>query len=237
MLNDLKADLRKFANAEKAKIYGRFFKTGPGQYGEGDQFIGVTVPETRSVAKKFQELPFVDLQKLLHSPTHEERLCALLILIEQFQSASRRSDESTKEKIYNFYLANTGYINNWDLIDLSADQIVGGYLQDKPKDILKKLALSDSVWERRVAILSTFHFIKSEEPKYTLKIAGILLNDKHDLIQKAVGWMLREVGKRCSEKDLTDFLDKHALTMPRTALRYAIERFSEEKRQGYLRKS
>jgi len=237
MLNDLKADLRKFANAEKAKIYRRFFKTGPGQYGEGDQFIGVTVPETRSVAKKFQELPFVDLQKLLHSPTHEERLCALLILIEQFQSASRRSDESTKEKIYNFYLANTGYINNWDLIDLSADQIVGGYLQDKPKDILKKLALSDSVWERRVAILSTFHFIKSEEPKYTLKIAGILLNDKHDLIQKAVGWMLREVGKRCSEKDLTDFLDKHALTMPRTALRYAIERFPEEKRQGYLRKS
>ena len=237
MLNELKADLRKFANAEKAKIYGRFFKTGPGQYGEGDQFIGVTVPETRSVAKKFQELPFVDLQKLLHAPTHEERLCALLILIEQFQSASRRSDESTKEKIYNFYLANTGYINNWDLIDLSADQIVGGYLQDKPKDILKKLALSDSVWERRVAILSTFHFIKSEEPKYTLKIAGILLNDKHDLIQKAVGWMLREVGKRCSEKDLTDFLDKHAPTMPRTALRYAIERFSEEKRQGYLRKS
>ena len=237
MLNKLKADLRKFGSSEKAKIYERFFKTGPGQYGEGDQFIGVTVPETRSVAKKFQELPFVDLQKLLHSPTHEERLCALLILIEQFQSASRRSDESTKEKIYNFYLANTGYINNWDLIDLSADQIVGRYLQDKPKDILKKLALSDSVWERRAAILSTFHFIKSGEPKYTLELAEMLLNDSHDLIQKAVGWMLREVGKRCSEKILTDFLDKHASQLPRTALRYAIEHFPKEKRQKYLRKS
>ncbi|MDP2720592.1 MAG: DNA alkylation repair protein [bacterium] len=234
MIKNLKADLRKAANSEKAKNLSRFFKTGPGQYGEGDVFIGVKVPESRAVAKKYKDLPFEEIAALLHSSIHEERLIALLILIEQFQSASQQGDERIREKIYHFYLENTQYINNWDLIDLSAAKIVGPYLEDKPKDILRKLATSKSIWERRIAILSTFHFIKQEDPKYSLEIAEMLLKDNHDLIHKAVGWMLREVGKNCSEKILTDFLDKHAVTMPRTMLHYAIEKFPEEKRQKYL---
>jgi len=234
MIDELKADLRKFASPEKAKILARFFKTGPGQYGERDRFIGVTVPQSRAVAKVYKDLPFEEITNLLHSSIHEERLVALLILVEQFQSASRRDDEKNREKIYRFYLDNTAYINNWDLVDLSAERIIGPYLADKPKNILKKLARSESIWERRISILSTFHFIKQGEPKYTLEIAEILLSDKHDLIHKAVGWMLREVAKNCSERVLTDFLDKHASTMPRTALRYAIEKFPEGKRRKYL---
>ena len=242
MIKNLKADLRKAANSEKAKNLSRFFKTGPGQYGEGDQFIGVTVPQSRSVVKKYKDLPFEEITALLHSSIHEERLIALLILIEQFQSANRHGDDplagGKREKIYNFYLANTKYINNWDLIDLSAHKIVGPYLEDKskvrqPAD-LKRLAKSKSLWERRIAILSTFHFIKQGDPKYSLEIAEMLLTDNHDLIHKAVGWMLREIGKNCSARTLTDFLDKHAATMPRTMLRYAIEKFPEEKRQKYL---
>ena len=234
MIDELKADLRKFASSERAKILARFFKTGPGQYGEGDQFIGMTVPQSRSVVKKYKDLPFEEITALLHSYIHEERLIALLILIEQFQSANRQGDERIREKIYNLYLDNTKYINNWDLIDLSAAKIVGPYLENKPKEILKKLAKSKSIWERRIAIISTFHFIKQRDPKYSLEIAEMLLKDNHDLIHKAVGWMLREVGKNCSEKILTRLLDKHAATMPRTMLRYAIEKFPEEKRQKYL---
>ncbi|OGY26515.1 MAG: DNA alkylation repair protein [Candidatus Woykebacteria bacterium RBG_16_43_9] len=234
LIKILKADLRRVASSERAKNLARFFKTGPGQYGEGDQFIGVTVPQSRTVAKKYKDLPFEEIPTLLHSRIHEERLAALLILIEQFKVADQRNDEKTREKIYRFYLDNTEYINNWDLIDLSAEKIIGPYLEDKPKDVLKKLAKSVSLWERRIAVLSTFHFIKQGEPKHTLEIAAILLRDKHDLIHKAVGWMLREVGKTCGEKILTDFLDKHASTMPRTMLRYAIEKFPEEKRQKYL---
>ena len=233
MIDKLNADLRKFASTEKAKNLARFFKTGPGQYGEGDQFIGVTVPQSRTVAKKYKNLPFEEPPTLLHSRIHEERLVALLILIEQFNSASRE-DEETCEKIYRFYLDNTTYINNWDLVDLSASRIVGPYLEDKPKAILRKLALSKSLWERRIAMISTSHYIWNGDPKWGLEIAKTLLNDKHDLIHKAVGWMLREIGKNCSEKVLTDFLDKHAATMPRTMLRYAIEKFPEEKRQKYL---
>jgi len=232
MINNLRSDLKKFADPQKAEFYLRFFRTGPGQYGEGDKFIGVTVPNNRAVAKKYQDLGFYDLEKLIKSPIHEERLCALLILVEQFKNG----DIKTREKIYKFYLANTKYINNWDLVDLSADQIIGGYLQNKPKAALAKLARSENLWEKRIAIVATFHFNKKGEPKHTLEIAKILMRDNHDLIHKSVGWMLREVGKRCDEKVLTDFLDNYANIMPRTMLRYAIERFPKTQRQKYLRK-
>ena len=169
---------------------------------------------------------------MIKSGVHEERLCALLILVDQFV----KGDGETKDKIFKFYLKNTRHINNWDLVDLSADKIVGFYLEDKPKDILLKLAKSKYLWEKRIAIVATFHFIKKGEPKYTLEIAKILINDNHDLIHKAVGWMLREMGKRCDEKILTDFLDQCASIMPRTMLRYAIERFPKTQRQKYLRK-
>lgn len=230
-VNEIRAELQKYANFDKAKIYERFFKTGPGEYAEGDKFLGITVPQTRAVAKKYLNLDFSDIKTLLHFPTHEERLVALLILYGQFE----KGDENIREKIYRFYLDNTKYINNWDLIDLSADKIVGGYLLDKPKDILKKLARSESVWERRIAVLATFQFIKNGDATMTLEITKMLISDKHDLIQKALGWMLREIGKRIDEKILTDFLDKYASQMPRTMLRYAIERFDETKRQRYLK--
>jgi len=234
MIDELKADLRKFASSERAKILARFFKTGPGQYGEGDVFIGATVPQSRAVAKAYKDLLLEEISTLLHSRVHEERLVALFILIEQFKAAGQRRDEKTREKIYRFYLDNTAYINNWDLVDLSASRIVGPYLEDKPKDILRKLALSKSLWERRIAMISTFHYIWNGDPKWGLEIAEILLNDKHDLIHKAVGWMLREIGKNCGENVLTNFLDEHTGVIPRTTLRYAIEKFPEEKRQKYL---
>ncbi len=239
MLEQLKIDLRKFASVERAKNLSRFFKTGPGQYGEGDKFLGIKVPESRSVATKYKKLSFNEISDLLHSPIHEERLVALLILIEQFQFASRQSDEKIRERIYGFYLENTKYINNWDLVDLSAHKIVGPYLEDKPKvrqlADLKKLARSNSLWERRIAVIATFHYIANGDPTLSIKIAEMLLKDDHDLIHKAVGWMLREIGKRCSEKVLTDFLDKHTTTMPRIMLRYAIERLPESKRKYYLK--
>src|SRR3990172_8812125 len=227
MLQSLKSDLRKLATPKKAKASEWFFKTGTGQYGEGDQFIGVTVPEQRSVAKKYKDLPLSETEKLLRSPIHEERLVALIILVER----SKASDAKTRKEIYDFYLANTDRVNNWDLVHLSAEYIVGGYLADKPKGTLYELAGSKNLWKRRIAMIATYYYIKQGKGKYTLEIAEILLHDSHDLIQKAVGWMLREVGKRCSERVLTDFLDKHAPEMPRTALRYAIERFPPEKRQ------
>ena len=232
MLNQLKEDLRRFASPQKARLLQRFFKTGPGDYGEGDKFLGLKVPESRLVAKKYKDLPLNQIKTLLHSPIHEERLVALLILIEQFKKAK----EAEKEKIYRFYLDNTKYINNWDLVDLSAHKIVGPYLEDKPKDILKKLARSKSLWERRIAILSTFHYISLGDPTLSIEIAEMLLDEKHDLIHKAVGWMLREIGKNCGEQILTNFLDKHISAMPRTMLRYSIEKFPEEKRQKYLNK-
>ena len=231
MLEDLITELRKLATAEKAKASAWFFKTGPGQYGEGDQFIGVTVPEQRKIAKQFKDLPLLEVENLLRSPIHEERLVALVILVSQFQKA----DPKTQKEIYNFYLANTNYVNNWDLVDSSAGYIVGTYLLDKPRDILYELAKSNNLWERRIAMVATFAFITNGDPKDALKVAKILLNDRHDLIQKTVGWMLREVGKRCGESHLTHFLDQHAAAMPRTALRYAIEHFPPEERQKYLK--
>jgi len=227
MLSGLKKELKVKASPKKAKILQRFFKTGPGEYGYGDVFLGVVVPETRKVAKKYSTLKVADAVKLLHSKIHEERLAALLIMVDKFQTGNEQ------EIIYKTYLKNTKYINNWDLVDLSAEKIVGDYLFDKPKDILYKLAKSKSVWERRIAIIATFNFIKNNKFEETFKISKILLNDEYDLIHKAVGWMLREVGKRDIKAE-KDFLDKYSKKMARTTLRYAIERFPGKKRKRYL---
>lgn len=229
-LNDLRAEIKKIANPEKAKALQRFFKTGNGEYAEGDTFVGLMVPQSRILAKKYKELSDKDLIALLHSPIHEERLIALFIFIEKFSKGT----PETQKRIYDIYLSNTRYINNWDLIDLSSSRIVGAYLSDKPKDILTKLAHSDNLWERRIAMLATLYFIKQHNFEETLKIAEILLYDRHDLIHKAVGWLLREVGKLSRETEVK-FLKKHYKTMPRTMLRYAIEHFPEEKRKRYLR--
>jgi len=230
-INNLKKDLQNLANPKQAEILQRFFKTGKGQYGEGDIFLGIKVPEQRKISKKYLDLSLNHIRELLSSKIHEYRLTSLFILIDKY----KKSDEKEKKEIFNFYLKNTKNINNWDLVDLSVPKIVGDYLLDKPRDILYKLAKSKSLWEKRIAILATFEFIKHNEYKDTLKISKILLNDKHDLIHKAVGWMLREVGKRNQETE-EKFLKKHYKQMPRTMLRYSIERFDEEKRKFYMKK-
>lgn len=232
MLLQLKRDIRKLANPAKAKVLAGFFKTGPGQYGEGDIFLGITLPLQRQLVKQYwRDLTLADAESLLKSKLHEERLIALLILVKKFTTSEIFNQKS---KIYKFYLSHTKYINNWDLVDLSAQNIVGEYLIDKNRSVLYKLAKSKNLWERRIAILATLAFIKNRDPKDSIAISKILLSDRHDLIHKAVGWMLREIGKRCNEKTLTDFLDKNVLKMPRTTLRYAIERLPEKKRLHYL---
>ncbi len=230
-LTQLKKELKKLADPKQAEVLQRFFKTGKGEYGEGDIFLGVKVPEQRKVVSKFEDLSLKDLEELLNSKIHEYRMSALFILTERYE----KEDEREKKKVFNFYLKNTKNINNWDLVDLSAPKIVGDYLLNKPRSVLYKLAKSNNLWERRIAIISTFTFIRNNEFRDTLKIAEILLNDKHDLIHKAVGWMLREVGKR-DQKIEEEFLKKHYLKMPRVMLRYAIERFEERKRKFYLGK-
>lgn len=227
-LSELKKSLRQLADPTKAKILSRFFKTGKGEYGEGDRFLGITVPLARKVAKKYNSLSLADIKKLLTSKIHEERLVALLVLVEKFEK-----EQKAQEEIYRFYLKNTKYINSWDLVDLTAPKIIGVYLLNKPKDILFKLAESKNLWERRIAIVSTFYFIKENNFQETLAIAKVLLRDPHDLIHKAVGWMLREVGKRSFEKE-EKFLRLHYKKMPRTMLRYAIERYPENLRRAYL---
>lgn len=222
--------LRSLGCPEQATILARFFKTGPGQYGEGDRFIGVKVPTTRKVAKEFKSLPLAEITFLLHSDIHEERLLALVILVGQFE----KGDEATRKLIYDLYLANTCHINNWDLVDVSAPKIVGGYLETRNRKPLHRLAKSASLWERRISIIATGWFIWRDDFTDTLRIAEKLLGDKEDLIHKAVGWMLREVGKR-DEAVLEGFLGEHCRVMPRTMLRYAIERFPEEKRRKYLK--
>lgn len=223
--------LEAHANPEKASILRRFFKTGAGQYGEGDKFIGVIVPDSRKVANEFKDIATMnDILILLKNPIHEVRLTALHLLVLQFKKAS---PEKQKE-IFDTYLTQTDRINNWDLVDLSAPQIVGTFLLEKNnRKILIRLAKSKLLWERRIAIIATFGFIKNNQFEDTFRIAEILLQDKHDLIHKAVGWMLREVGKR-NQKAEENFLDVHAKTMPRTMLRYAIEHFDERKRKHYL---
>lgn len=233
MINKLRKELEKLANPQKAKVYQRFFKTGKGEYGEGDVFLGLTVPQSREIAIKYKDLEFDNIKKLLQSKIHEERLIALLILVHRFNQKDKKDDKE-KKKIFDFYLANTKYINNWDLVDLSADKIVGQYLLDKSKNILFSLARSKNLWERRISIVATYQFIKDGRYQETLTISKMLINDKNDLIHKAVGWMLREVGKLGSQEILEKFLKMHYKKMPRTMLRYAIERFPEKLRKKYL---
>lgn len=225
-VEELKQELEELSDPEIAEIDKKFFKTGKGQYGEGDQFIGIRTPTLRKAVNKY-DLCLAEVQELLNSEIHEFRLAGVFVLIQLYKK--------NKKEIVDFYLKNTSRINNWDLIDISAHKIIGDWLLDKDKSILYELAASDVLWEKRIAIISTYAFIREDKFEDTLKIAEILLNDKHDLIHKAVGWMLREVGKR-NQKVEEEFLIKHVKQMPRTMLRYAIERFEEEKRQYYLKK-
>jgi len=228
----LQSEFKKLADPVRAKNLARFFKTGSGEYGEHDQFYGITVPEIRRVASQFHQLSLTDIAKLLQSPVHEVRFAALVILVWQFE----HGDEAVRQSIYDFYLRHTDQINNWDLVDTSTPKIVGAYLfGQKDRSVLYRLVQSKSIWERRIAVLSTFYFIDHGQFDNSLKLAKLLLKDEHDLIHKAVGWMLREIGKR-SESTLREFLDQHAVQMPRTMLRYAIEKFSPPERQKYLQK-
>ncbi|MBU1864025.1 MAG: DNA alkylation repair protein [Candidatus Omnitrophica bacterium] len=227
---EIQKQLRRRGNKKKAKILQRFFKTGLGEYGHGDRFLGVTVPVIRKIAEQHKDIPLPCSIRLLKSTIHEERVLALCILVVQY----KKSDTIKRKRIYELYLENTRWINNWDLVDLTAPHIVGAYLFNKDTRVLMRLAKSRMLWERRIAIVSTFYFIRHNSFNETLTIAALLLYDKEDLIHKAVGWMLREVGKRdvdCEEQFLREYYKK----MPRTMLRYAIERFPERKRQAYLK--
>ena len=228
-LTKLKKEILEKSSKEKPKIYAKFFKTGKGEYGEGDIFLGLTVPEQRILAGKYTNLVLDDVKKLLESKYHEHRLMGLFILVYKYE----RSNEKEKAGIKDFYLENKHRGNNWDLVDCIADKILGKHLIDKDKKVLYELAKSESIWDRRIAIISTFEFIKNGKFEDTLKISGILLKDEQDLIHKAVGWMLREIGKRDLET-LEKFLKRHYKKMPRTMLRYAIEKFPEIKRKKYL---
>jgi len=232
-INQLKTNLQELTSPEKAKNSAWFFKTGKGEYGEGDVFLGITMPEQRKAIKAFVNLPLEEVETLLQSPEHEYRMCALLIWVAQYKKAN----EEKRKLIYQKYLDNTQWINNWDLVDASAEHIVGPWLEqrkDKMK-VLESLAKSKSLWERRIAMLASFGYIKKGESKEAFAIAEILLEDKEDLIHKAVGWMLREIGKKCSIQEEETFLKKYYQRMPRTMLRYAIEHFPETKRQAYLK--
>jgi len=221
--------LRESADPDIAKKSLRFFKTGKGEYGEGDQFLGVRVPVLRKYAKQYCELSLLEIHKLLKSVYHEERLCALFLLVQKYETSKYE-----KSVIFKFYLDNTQYINNWDLVDSSAYKIVGAHLHDKNKSPLYKLVRSNDLWERRISIISTLHFIKRKEFDDALEISKLLLDDKENLIHKAVGWMLREVGNQAPEVERM-FLRNHYRKMPRTMLRYAIEKFPEEERLIYLK--
>ncbi len=232
-MNQVEIKLSKLKNKEKAKLLSGFFKTGKGDYGEGDIFWGINVPEQRKIAKEHIDSSFVELQELLSSGIHECRLTALLILTYKYEKATKGKDLKNQKMIFYFYIKNIKYINNWDLVDVTCPRIIGAYLFDKDRSLLYKLANSKNLWEKRIAIISTFYFIREKDYSDSLKLAEILLHDKHDLIHKAVGWTLREVGKK-DEKLLHDFLKKHAKTMPRTALRYSIERIPEEFKRYYM---
>ena len=229
-VEDIQKRLKDLGNRKHAAVSQRFFKTGPGQYGEGDVFIGVRVPVLRKLAKEYSDLTVGEIVILLQSHIHEERLLALLLLVGSFL----KGYEAARKSIYEIYLSNTGYVNNWDLVDSSAEHIVGAYLMNRSKAVLYRLAESENLWERRISIMSTFHFIKRHQFTETLKISKILLFDQQDLIHKATGWMLREIGKRHLQTEET-FLKAHYQKMPRTMLRYAIEKFPEQKRQRYLK--
>jgi 3-methyladenine DNA glycosylase AlkD len=227
----IRAALRKSATPARAASVAKFFKTSPGTYGAGDVFIGVTVPEQRLIARRFRNLTLKENDKLLTSSIHEERLTALLILVGQFTHARQ---DTVRGRIFRHYMKRLTFVNNWDLVDASAEHIVGGWLDDKPRALLDELAASKSLWSRRIAIVTTLHFIRKGDATDALRISEALLDDPHDLIHKAVGWMLREVGKRVNPAPLRNFLRRHASHMPRTMLRYAIERFPPGERRKWL---
>lgn len=228
---DARTKLKSLASPAAATAATRFFKTGPGQYGEGDTFIGVNVPTLRTMAREFRGLSLDEIRALLHSPVHEERHLALLILVLQ----AAKGDDAHRTRAFDLYLGNTRFVNNWDLVDCSAPQVVGGHLLPRPKEPLYTLAKSESLWERRIAVVSTQHFIRHGEFDDTLAVSELLLGDGEDLIHKATGWMLREVGKK-DQGVLEGFLDRHAAVMPRTMLRYAVEKFPPDRRRAYLRR-
>lgn len=231
-LLSIQKELRSLENRQKAKSLSRYFKTGKGDYAEGDVFLGLNLPQLRSISKKYSDLSLSEIALLLKSKIHEERLVSLLILVNLYEKNIHH-----RKKIFDFYLNNLEYINNWDLVDLSSYKIVGRFLYGWNKEyfsILKSLAKSRNIWERRISIVSTYYFIKNNEFNEALKISKMLLRDEHDLIHKAVGWMLREIGKR-NQNVLENFLKKHYKQMPRTMLRYSIEKFSENKRKSYLK--
>ena len=228
-LREVRAALRAAADPERAIGVARFFKTGKGEYGEGDRFLGIYVPKLRAIARAARDLPHEERLKLLASPWHEERAVALMLMVE----AHERADDRGKTMLHRAYLANTAFVNNWDLVDMSARELVGYHVTRKGTRLIEKLAQSSSLWERRIAMIATFYGIQRRDFAPALLIAQRLLGDRHDLIHKAVGWMLREVGKRDVET-LRTFLDTHVTAMPRTALRYAIERFPSDERKRYL---
>jgi 3-methyladenine DNA glycosylase AlkD len=230
MIAAVQRELESLGDAARAANLQRFFKTGPGEYAAGDRFRGIRVPVLRGLAKKYQELSLAETANLLQSEFHEDRLLALFILIRHYY----RGGQGVRDKIHRLYLENTRFVNNWDLVDASAPHLVGHYLEGRPKDLLTRLAASDNLWERRIAILATFSFIKQNDFDESLRIARVLLTDPEDLLHKAVGWMLREVQKRDNQV-AEAFLQKHYRQMPRTMLRYAIERLPEARRQAYLK--
>jgi 3-methyladenine DNA glycosylase AlkD len=225
----IRRQLRAIADPSRVPILQRFFRTGKGEYAEGDRFIGVTVPQMRALCRQCRGAALSEIERLLHSSIHEDRLTALLLLVDAF----KLGDDERKREIYDFYLANTRYINNWDLVDASAPYIVGASLRDRNKAPLTRLAKSGVLWERRIAIVATQDFIRQRQIEETFRIADLLIEDRHDLIHKATGWMLREAGKR-DEAALRGYLDKRHTRMPRTMLRYAIERLPEHDRLAYL---
>ncbi len=227
----IQCELETYIDPVKREYLPKFFKTGKGQYGEGDRFLGIVVPHTRIVAKRYKDADYHTIDELLQSSWHECRLCALLILVERFKKANPEE----RKRIYEFYLSNTHRVNNWDLVDLSAPTIVGLYLQDKPRTDLVRLANSSLLWDQRIAIVANWTLIRKDDYMDVLALSELLLHHPHDLMQKAIGWMLREVGKR--NKDiLVQFLDRHSTVMPRTMLRYSIEKFPEDERQYYLKR-
>ena len=227
-------------NPEQRKVLMGFFKTGKGQYGEGDEFLGLKVPETRAFVKEYRDLPLPEIQKLLVSRWHEVRLCGFLILVDQYNS--RKAAAENKEAILKMYLSNTRRANNWDLVDLSCYNILGKWLVESETAkkeklrLMDKLANSDSLWEQRISMVSTMATLKAGDASYTLRYACHHLNHKHDLMHKAVGWMLREMGKQCGMDELRAFLTEHASAMPRTALRYAIEKMEKDERDYWMKK-
>lgn len=232
--DDFIKSIAQFEDKERAAFASRFFKTGKGGYSEGDQFLGATVPKTRAVCKEFKDLPLSEIQKLFDSPIHDHRLAAVIILANRYKN--RKTNIKTRDDIFNVYIKNvrTGRVNNWDIVDTSAEFIIGPHEEHTDRRLLFELAKSDAIWQRRVGIMSAFYYLKQGDAATTWRLAELLLHDSHDLIQKAVGWQLREMGKRVDRGLLLQFLDKHAATMPRITLRYAIEHLSTEQRKQYM---